>query len=141
MVRRVRDKSKVRFTMHDLRRTFLTMGEKLEVPVYALKRLVNHSVSNDMTGRYLVLDVDRIRVHMCRITNEFVKLLGINDKDLKPWKPAKELSFNPTEITQLRISFVGVPPSETTSENTPAGQGNLFTNEDRSCIKEIVPTR
>ena len=117
------------------------MGEKLEVPVYALKRLVNHSVSNDMTGRYLVLDVDRIRVHMCRITNEFVKLLGINDKDVKPWKPAKELSFNPTEITQLRISFVGVPPSETTPEKTPAGQGNLFTNEDRSCIKEIVPTR
>jgi integrase len=141
MVRRVRDKSKVRFTMHDLRRTFLTMGEKLEVPVYALKRLVNHSVSNDMTGRYLVLDVDRIRVHMCRITNEFIKLLGINDKDVQPWKPAKELSSNPTEITQLRISFVGVPPSQTTSENTPARQGNLFTNEDRSCIKEIVPTR
>jgi len=28
-------------------------AEKLEVPVYALKCLVNHSVSSDMTGRYL----------------------------------------------------------------------------------------
>jgi len=74
------------------------MGEKLEVPVYALKRLVNHSVSNDMTGRYLVLDIDRIRVHMCRITDEFVKLLGINDSDMRPWKPAKEVSFDPAEF-------------------------------------------
>lgn len=135
MVRRVRDKSKIRFTMHDLRRTFLTMGEKLEVPVYALKRLVNHSVSNDMTGRYLVLDVDRIRVHMCRITDEFVKLLGINDNEMKPWKPAKEISFNPAEITQLRISFVDSPSCE---EKKYTGG---TTNEVRSCRKEIVPTR
>lgn len=54
IVRRVRAKSRIKFTMHDLRRTFLTMGEKLEVPVYALKRLVNRSVSNDMSGRYLL---------------------------------------------------------------------------------------
>lgn len=106
IVRRVRAKSKIKFTMHDLRGTFLTMGEKLEVPVYALKRLVNHSVSNDMTGRYLVLDIDRIRVHMYRITDEFVRLLGIDDSDMRPWKPAKEVSFDPAEFTQLRISLM-----------------------------------
>ncbi|HEY9776142.1 MAG TPA: hypothetical protein V6C81_20430 [Planktothrix sp.] len=88
------------------------MGEKLEVPVYALKRLVNHSVSNDMTGRYLVLDLDRIRVHMSRITDEFVKLLGINDNDMKNWNPAKEISFHPSEFTQLRISFDDIPSHE-----------------------------
>jgi len=59
-----------------------------------------------MTGRYLVLDIDRIRVHMCRITDEFVKLLGINDSDMRPWKPAKEVSFDPAEFTQLRISLM-----------------------------------
>jgi hypothetical protein len=31
------------------------MGEKLDVPPYALKRLVNHSLSNDMTGRCEIL--------------------------------------------------------------------------------------
>jgi len=46
---RVRAKCGVNFKLHDLRRTFLTMGEKLDVPPYALKRLVNHSLSNDMT--------------------------------------------------------------------------------------------
>ena len=89
--------------------------------VYALKRLVNHSVSNDMTGRYLVLDIDRIRVYMCRITDEFVKLLGVNDNDMKPWKPATEVSFYPTEITQLRISFIDIPTSHAPAENMPVG--------------------
>jgi len=60
IVRRVRAKSGIKFTMHDLRRTFLTMGEKLEVPSYVLKKLVNHSV-NDITGQYLILDIERLR--------------------------------------------------------------------------------
>lgn len=119
MVRRVQDKSKIKFTMHDLRRTFLTMGEKLDVPVYALKRLVNHSVSNDMTGRYLVLDIDRIRVYMCRITDEFVKLLGVNDKDMKHWNTDADISVYPTEITQLRISFVDMSTNQARAENLP----------------------
>lgn len=101
MVRRVRAKSGIKFTFHDLRRTFLTMGEKLDVPPYALKRMVNHSVSNDMTGRYLILDLERLRSHMSRSTEAFVSLLGINDSDMKEWKPAKEPEL--TEVTQLLL--------------------------------------
>jgi len=101
IVRRVRAKSGILFSFHDLRRTFLTMGEKLDVPPYALKRLVNHSVSNDMTGRYLILDIERLRSHMSRVTNAFLDLLGINGSDMKEWKPAKESDL--TEVTQLRI--------------------------------------
>ena len=102
IVRRVRAKSGVHFTFHDLRRTFLTMGEKLDVPPYALKRLVNHSVSNDMTGRYLVLDIDRLRTHMCRITDAFLDLLGINESIGKEWTPIKEREHE--EVVQLLIS-------------------------------------
>ena len=101
IVRRVRAKSGILFTFHDLRRTFLTMGEKLDVPPYALKRLVNHSVSNDMTGRYLILDIERLRSHMSRITNAFLDLLDINGSDMREWKPVKETEL--TEVTQLRI--------------------------------------
>lgn len=99
MGNRVRPKSGIIFKLHDLRRTFLTMGEKLDVPPYALKRLVNHSVSNDMTGRYLVLDIERLRSHMCRISDAFVDLLGVNE--IKEWKPVDESPL--TEVTQLRI--------------------------------------
>ena len=100
-MRRVRAKSGVHVTYHDLRRSFLTMGEKLDVPPYALKRVVNHSVSNDMTGRYLILDIERLRTHMTRITNAFLDQLGINGSDVSEWKPVKE--SEPTEVTQLLI--------------------------------------
>lgn len=102
IVRRVRAKSGIHFTFHDLRRTFLTMGEKLDVPTYALKRLVNHNVSNDMTGRYLILDMERLRLHMSRITNAFIELLGINATDTKEWK---SLEVPTTEVTQLLLSL------------------------------------
>ncbi len=106
IVSRVRAKSGITFTFHDLRRTFLTMGEKLDVPQYALKRLVNHSVSNDMTGRYLILDIERLRSHMSRITNAFLELLDIDGNDMREWKPVKETEL--TEINQLTIPLENI---------------------------------
>lgn len=103
---RVRAKSGIHFTFHDLRRTFLTMGEKLDVPPYALKRLVNHSLSNDMTGRYLILDIERLRSHMSRITDAFLDLLGITSGDNKEWEPRKDSEL--TEVTQLLIPLADV---------------------------------
>jgi integrase len=100
---RVRAKSGIQFTFHDLRRTFLTMGEKLDVPTYALKRLVNHSVSNDMTGRYLILDLDWLRSHMSRISDAFSELLGINALDTCDSQPINESM--PTEVIQLRLQL------------------------------------
>ena len=106
IVKRVRAKSGIMFTFHDLRRTFLTMGEKLDVPPYALKRLVNHSVSNDMTGRYLILDVERLRSHMSRITHAFLDLIDVNGIDIMKWQPDQNTELS--EITQLLIPFDGV---------------------------------
>jgi hypothetical protein len=79
---------------------------QLDVPTYALKRLVNHNVSNDMTGRYLILDIERLRVHMSRITSAFLDLLGVNDSDMREWKPVNAADL--TEVTQLAIPLVDV---------------------------------
>jgi integrase len=49
------------FTLHDLRRTFITIAESLDVPPYAIKRLVNHKMSNDVTAGYIVSDIERLR--------------------------------------------------------------------------------
>lgn len=65
------------FTVHDLRRTFLTTAEMLDVPHYALKKLANHVSRRDVTSRYVVVDAERLRVYMDRISDHFVKLLGI----------------------------------------------------------------
>lgn len=49
-------KSGVTFTLHDLRRTFITIAESLDIPAYALKRLMNHKASYDVTAGYIVMD-------------------------------------------------------------------------------------
>ena len=81
-----------------------TMGEKLEVPPYVLKKLVNHSV-NDITERYLVLDIERLRVHMSLITSGFLKLLDVSGGEMIACNPAGENDI--TEATQLRSPFEG----------------------------------
>ena len=60
------------FTIHDLRRTFLTVAESLDISAYAVKRLANHKMSNDITAGYIVSDVERLREPMQKITNQLL---------------------------------------------------------------------
>ncbi|HEY9786657.1 MAG TPA: tyrosine-type recombinase/integrase [Candidatus Obscuribacterales bacterium] len=69
------------FTLHDLRRTFLTTAEMLEVPHYALKKLANHTSGRDITSGYVVVTVARLRVYMTRISDHFVDVLGVDISD------------------------------------------------------------
>jgi len=71
-INRVIDLSNVEFCMHDLRRTFITVAESLDIPAYALKRLLNHKWSGDVTAGYIVPSVDRLREPMQRITDYFM---------------------------------------------------------------------
>ncbi len=73
--------SGIKFTLHDLRRTFLTTAEMLEVPHYALKKLANHVSRQDVTSGYVVVTVERLRVYMDRISNHFITLLEIDLND------------------------------------------------------------
>jgi integrase len=65
--------SGVSFTVHDLRRTFITIAESLDIPAYALKRLLNHKMHNDVTAGYIVSDVERLRHPMQRITDYMLR--------------------------------------------------------------------
>lgn len=62
-------KSGIKFSCHDLRRTFITIAESLDIPHYALKRLVNQKDGSDVTAGYIVTEVERLRVPMQRITD------------------------------------------------------------------------
>lgn len=72
-----------KFTVHDLRRSFLTTAEILEVPHYALKKLANHVSARDVTAGYIVVTVERLRVYMDRISDHFLKLLEIDLEDFR----------------------------------------------------------
>lgn len=66
---KITGESGIEFTLHDLRRTFITIAESLDIPAFALKRLLNHKFSNDVTAGYIVPNTERLRIPMQQITN------------------------------------------------------------------------
>lgn len=61
-------------TVHDLRRTFITIAESCDVPTYVFKAIVNHSTAGDVTGtHYIQMSVDRMRPWMQKITDAILK--------------------------------------------------------------------
>ena len=81
-VQRVVQTSGVSFTLHDLRRTFITIAEVIDISAYALKQLVNHKMTNDVTAGYIVSDVERLRKPMEQISRWILQYFGI-DEDKK----------------------------------------------------------
>lgn len=71
--------SGVDFCRHDLRRTFATTAESLDLPAYAVKRLLNHADGGDVTAGYLVIDVERLRKPMQRITDALLAACGVRE--------------------------------------------------------------
>jgi integrase len=74
----VRARSEVFFTLHDIRRSFITIAEGRDISVYALKRLVNHSTkSSDVTDGYIINDVERLRKPVELITDYILRVGGV----------------------------------------------------------------
>ena len=60
----------VSFTAHDLRRTFATIAESLDLSGYTVKALLNHKIqTGDVTGGYIQINVDRLREPIQKITD------------------------------------------------------------------------
>lgn len=64
------------FQLHELRRTFLTTAESLDIPHYTLKKLANHSSGGDVTAGYLIISPERLRQPMERIEAKLLDLTG-----------------------------------------------------------------
>lgn len=87
--------SGIAFTVHDLRRTFITIAESLDISAYALKRLLNHKMTNDVTAGYIIADVERLRKPMQLITDYILKCMGII-------KSAEIIAIQPMEKELLK---------------------------------------
>ncbi len=74
---KVTESSGVAFTVHDLRRTFITIAESLDIPAYVLKRLLKHKNAGDVTTGYIVPDIERLREPMQKITGHILGLSRI----------------------------------------------------------------
>jgi integrase len=78
------------FTLHDLRRTFVTIAEALDIPMYSLKMLVNHKQdSNDVTSGYIQINAERLRLPMQKITDFMLKSAEIKAADVVELKSVK----------------------------------------------------
>lgn len=82
-IAKVIERSGVTFTLHDLRRTYITAAESLDISAYAIKRLVNHkTAAGDVTAGYIIMAVERLRAPMQKITDYILREMGI--KKLAP---------------------------------------------------------
>lgn len=79
---RVREACGIPFLLHDLRRTFVTTAEGLDLSVYAIKRLVNHKMNSDVTAGYIVSDVERLREPMQRIADKLSMQIGLKPSNV-----------------------------------------------------------
>jgi len=68
--------SGIEFSLHDLRRTFITIAESLDISHYALKRLMNHTDNSDVTAGYIILDVERLRDPMQKISKKLLESIN-----------------------------------------------------------------
>jgi integrase len=66
-------RSGVRVTRHDLRRTFITVAEGLDISPYTIKRLVGHAIGNDVTGGYIISQRKRMLGALERIEGEMLR--------------------------------------------------------------------
>jgi len=83
-------KTAVPFAMHDLRRTFVTLAESLDISAYSVKALVNHKQGDDVTSGYVQLSVERLRPPMQAITDFMLKSAGLKaSADVVPLKQAQ----------------------------------------------------
>lgn len=76
--KQVIQQSNVKFMLHDLRRSFITVAESLEISSYMLKRLLNHKTAGDVTAGYIVFDVERLREPMQKITDAILNFAGLS---------------------------------------------------------------
>ena len=80
---RVSERTGIKFTLHDLRRTFITVAESLDIPHYALKRLLNHRGGGDVTGGYIIIDVERLRDPVMRVASKILENAASHSADMK----------------------------------------------------------
>lgn len=71
----IKNDTGITFMAHDLRRTFITIAERLEISSYALKHLVNHKTKSDVTSGYIIMNTERLRIPMQKIADELQKLI------------------------------------------------------------------
>lgn len=71
------DASGVYLSHHDLRRSFISYCEELEINIFSRKRLANHAIPLDVTEGYTLFNMERLRVIIEKIAKFILDSAGI----------------------------------------------------------------
>lgn len=85
VVAKVKALSETHCDFHDLRRTFATTAEHLDVGIYKIKRLMNHTTGrDDVTAGYIVITAETLRKSAEKIQDHmFGRMIAVNVVDIK----------------------------------------------------------
>jgi len=67
----------IEFSLHDLRRTFVTVAESADISVHSLKALVNHSLGSGTTESYIKMTAERLREPVQKVCEKLKELCGV----------------------------------------------------------------
>jgi integrase len=73
----VAEASGIKVSAHDLRRTYVTVAESMDISPMAIKALVNHAVGSDVTSGYAIMTTERLREAAQRVCDKLKELCGI----------------------------------------------------------------
>ncbi|MEW8380513.1 MAG: tyrosine-type recombinase/integrase [Candidatus Thiodiazotropha taylori] len=77
---RVTEQSGVEFKLHDLRRTYATILDMMDLSRNTIKRLLNHKSGYDVTDEYIVSDVERFRKPVQQVADFLKEQFGIQGR-------------------------------------------------------------
>jgi len=80
-INKVCNQSNITFSSHDLKRTFLTIGESCLLPFSLLKKLANH-IDNDITAGYLITDPSTLRAATQKIADYIYLHAELNSNEI-----------------------------------------------------------
>jgi len=84
VIKKIADRAKYNFTLHDLRRTFTTIAESANIGTYSIKRLLNHkSQRDDVTAGYTVLTPEELRKPALAIENKILEIAEMKTETSK----------------------------------------------------------
>ncbi len=80
-------KTGVTFSSHDLKRTFLTIGEASMIPFSLLKALANHQTDSDVTGGYINPEANTLRQATFKIADVIQSLTTPDNENIITLRP------------------------------------------------------
>ncbi|MFI3157810.1 MAG: integrase family protein [Methylococcaceae bacterium] len=82
----------VTFSSHDLKRTFLTIGEAAMIPFSLLKALANHQTDGDVTGGYINPEANTLRQATFKIADTIQRLTTPDNDNIVNIRPTQPLA-------------------------------------------------